>query len=188
MTAARFIRQARHLSALTQRGLAARSGVTQSALAAIESSSHDTKGSTLERLLHAAGCSLVLLPTTARAASDWTDDISREIHSNPSDEGTVFRLLLGLSEDLSSVAPLIRLALCVTPPTLCGDARYDAAVAAIVDYHLTRVGLPLPEWVDAPSRALDNPWVITPFLREGEVPERFLRHGVHLAESELLSV
>jgi hypothetical protein len=56
-------------------------------------------------------------------------------------------------------APL-RVALCVASPPPCGDARYDAALAAISEYHLTNTVSPLPEWVCEPGRSLVQPWVV----------------------------
>lgn len=61
MDAARLLRAARAHAGLTQRDLAARSGVPQPTIAAIESGAQDPRYRTLERLIRAAGQELDLL-------------------------------------------------------------------------------------------------------------------------------
>ncbi|MDA8117231.1 MAG: helix-turn-helix transcriptional regulator [Actinomycetota bacterium] len=188
MTAARVLSEVRRASGLSQRALASRAKITQPALAAIETAEHDTRGSTLERVVAAAGYRLFALPTTAHAAADWAEEIYQELRSARRSEAVAFRALIGLSDDLSSAARDLRVALCVAPPPPCGDTRFDAAVAAVVEYHLERDGLPIPAWVNDATRSLPEPWVATPGLEDGEVPPAFARHGVLLAASELASV
>ena len=50
MTTAQLVREARRGGGLTQRALAEKAGIAQPALAAIESSAHDTRAASLERL------------------------------------------------------------------------------------------------------------------------------------------
>jgi transcriptional regulator with XRE-family HTH domain len=187
MSTAELVRQARRGSGLTQRALAARAGVGQSALADIERSAHDTRGEQLHRLVNAAGYRLTILPTSAGSAADWADFIHQKLRAHSSEE-TTFRALIGLSDDLSSVAKPLRVALCVTPPAPCGDSRLDAAIAAIVEHHLTKDRLPVPGWVREASRIVDDPWIVSPYSDPADVPNAFRRHGVLLAESELASI
>lgn len=62
MDAARILRAARAHAGLTQRALAARAGVPQPSVAAIESGSQDPRFRTLERLVQACGQELDVLP------------------------------------------------------------------------------------------------------------------------------
>ena len=188
MTVARLLRVTRRSRGWTQREFATRADITQSALAAIESSAHDTRGGTLERLVTAAGYGLFTLPTTARSAADWADEIYQGLRSSPRHEGRAFRALIALSDDLGRAEPDLRVALCVAPPPPCGDPRFDAAVAAVVEHHLAPFGLPIPAWVNDPSRTLTAPWSATPGVADDEVPHAFRRHGVLLAASEMASV
>jgi transcriptional regulator with XRE-family HTH domain len=188
MTTAQLVRQARRGRGLTQRALAAMVGISQPSLADIERSAHDTRVSSLDHLVSAAGYRLFLLPTRCSSAASWADAIYEELRSARHSEDVAFRALIGLSDDLTAVQGPLRIALCVARPAPCGDARYDAAIAAIVDYHLTRDKLPCPEWVREPSRVLDEPWVLSPYTDISEVPLVFRRHGVLLAQSELASV
>lgn len=188
MTAAQLVRVARRGSGLSQRALAALAGVRQPALADIERSAHDTRGGQLDRLVEAAGYRLAVLPTTAHSAADWADFIYQQLRSGQEGDAVAFRSLVGLSDDLASVSRALRVALCVAPPAPCGDPRLDAAVAAVVDHHLTRGRLPVPDWVREPTRVLQAPWQVSPYTDLDTVPAAFRRHGVLLAASELESV
>lgn len=187
MSTARLVREGRRGSGLTQRALAGRAGFQQPAVADIERSAHDTTVGSLDRLLGAAGCKLFVLPTLSSAAATWADLIFDELRGqNPSEEAA-FRALIGLSDDLAAAEPALRVALCVSPPGPCGDARFDAAVAAVVEHHLGRDRLPVPSWVRESARYLEEPWAVSPYTDLADVPPAFRRHGVLLAGSELES-
>ena len=188
MTTAQLIRGARRASNLTQQALADRSGTTQPSIADIERSAHDTRVENLERLLAAAGHRIITLPTLARTVAEWGDYIRGELRAEHPSEEVAFRSLVGLSDDLASAHETIRTALCVTSPVDTGDLRFDAAIAAVVDHHLSSANLPVPEWVRLPSRILTDPWRVSRFTDDADVPPAFQRHGVHLAASELASV
>jgi len=188
MTTAQLVREARRGTGLTQRALASKAGITQPALADIERSAHDTRVSSLDRLVGAAGFKLFLLPTSRSAAASWADLIFQELRSERRSDAVAFRALIGLSDDLTGAPGPLRVALCVAAPPPCGDARFDAAIAAIVEYHLASDGLPLPEWLAEPTRTLAAPWAVSPYTEVSEVHKIFRRRGVLLAESELTSV
>jgi transcriptional regulator with XRE-family HTH domain len=188
VTTAQLIRGARRESNLTQQALAERSGATQPSIADIERSAHDTRVENLERLLAAAGHRIIILPTLARTVAEWGDDIRAELCSEHPREDVAFRSLIGLSDDLASAPKTIRTALCVTSPVNTGDVRFDAAIAAVVDHHLSSDRLPVPEWVQGPSKILTDPWRVSRFTDDADVPAAFRRHGVYLAASELVSV
>jgi transcriptional regulator with XRE-family HTH domain len=187
MTTAQLVREARRGRGITQRALALAAGVTQPGLADIERSAHDTRVGSLERLIGAAGYKLFVLPTASSAAATWADLIYEELRSSRHSEEVAFRALIGLSDDLAGSPGPLRVALCVAAPALCGDARFDAAIAALVEYHLRRDDLPLPEWVHEPNRTLSDPWAVSPYTDAAEVPIELQRHGVLLAETELAS-
>jgi hypothetical protein len=60
--AARMLRHARRRAGLTQRGLAARTGVPQETIARIETGRNDPRVTTLDRLLEGCGYGLEHLP------------------------------------------------------------------------------------------------------------------------------
>ncbi len=188
MTTAQLVREARRGGGLTQRALAAKAGITQPSLADIERSAHDTRVASLNHLIGAAGYRLFLLPTTSSSAASWADVIYEELRSARHSEKVAFRALIGLSDELAAAPGPLRVALCVAAPALTGDVRYDAAIAGIVDYHLTKDRLPRPAWVREPSRVLVEVWEVSPYTDISEVPTALRRHGVLLARSELASV
>jgi transcriptional regulator with XRE-family HTH domain len=188
MSTAQLVREVRRGRGFTQRELASRAGITQPALADIERAAHDTRVGALSRLVGAAGYQLFVLPTTAHAAADWADHIYQELRSTRRDEEIAFRALIGLSDDLAAVSEPLRVALCVAPPAPCGDPRYDAGIAAVVEFHLSRSRLPVPNWVRESWRVLREEWVVSPYTDLSEVPPAFRRHGVVLAASELASI
>jgi hypothetical protein len=66
-------------------------------------------------------------------------------------------------------------------------------IAGIVEHHLREARLPLPSWVDEPTRVIDQPWFVddVPGAHDGALrttPAGLLRHGVVLSAAELDSV
>jgi hypothetical protein len=83
--------------------------------------------------------------------------------------------------------------LTIADPGTTGSDRFDALTAGLVEHVLGSRGLPVPEWVNAPSRFLHGTW----FVDDGayarahdalDAPAAFARRGVILAPSELESV
>ena len=122
-------------------------------------------------------------------ASDAADDVKRYLEAG--NEDAAFRVALQLAADLTRADGALRVALCVSPPALTADPRYDALIAGIVDWELSRDSLPLPLWVGEPARTLSEPWDVEPVpaLREAarrRTPEALRRHGVYLDPAELV--
>jgi hypothetical protein len=87
----------------------------------------------------------------------------------------------------------IRVSLCVTEPTTTRDPRFDALLAALTEYWLGKDSLPIPEWIDTPTRFLPEPWDVEPLVAlkaeaRSQTPPAFLRHGIYLAWSEIASL
>lgn len=189
MSASSLLRQTRRARTLTQRALAQLAGVVQPVVADIERGGRDPSVGTLERLLRPTGHRLIAIPTWAASASETADEIRESLRENRPERA--LRLLIALSDGLVEQTPDIRVALCVTPPGLCGDPRFDAAIAAVVDHHLRSHRLPVPAWVSDPSRVLADRWTVDLFADDSvvdETPIAFRRHGVLLALRELESV
>ena len=190
--AAALLQQARLAVGLSARALARQAGAAQARLSEIERGVHDPAVGTIDRALRAAGWQLVVLPTRAPTAGTVALAIRQVIlGGRPSAEERAFRSLLSLSDGLASAEPALRVALAAAPAPPTGDVRFDAAIAAVVDYHLSRSRLPVPGWVRDPSRTLAEPWTPDPYAGAelaAEVPGAFRRHGVLLAQRELESV
>lgn len=186
--AAQLVRTARRGAGLTQRALADRARISGSAVADVERSAHDPGSESLERLLEATGHRLCALPTTSSPAATWADLIFRELRSSRGSHAVAFRALIGLSDELAAASKPLRVALCVAVPAPCGDERYDAAIAGLVEHYLSKDRLPVPDWVGEPRRILAEPWRASPYTDRSEVPKALVRHGVWLAEEDLASV
>lgn len=127
-------------------------------------------------------------PNPGSSVADWANLIAQELRSRRTSQAVAFRALISLSDALTAAPGPLRAALCATAPVPCGDERFDAAIAAIADYHLSNSKLPVPDWVLEPSRVLAAPWLVSRYVDAGSVPEAFRRHGVLMAAAELESI
>ena len=191
--AASLLRQARLGSGLSGRALARLAGTPQSRVSEIERDVHDPSVGTLDKAVRAAGWQLAVIPTRAPTASAVALEVRQAFASTDQATGEerAFRALLSLVDGLRDAAPAVRVALCVAPPALTGDERFDAAIAAVVEHRLTVAALPVPAWVHEPARTLIVPWTPDPYAGPdvaAEAPEAFRRHRVLLAAREFDSV
>jgi transcriptional regulator with XRE-family HTH domain len=187
---AALLRQARLAAGLSQRALAERVGCRQPNVSETESGRHDPLVGTLDRYVRAAGGQLAVLPTTTPTVADAATKVAE--HLAAGSERRAYRTIIGLHDDLVSSDPAIRVALCVGPPPLVGDRRFDALVAAVVEHDLGAAKLPIPQWVSDPSRDAGG-WFVEdlPALHEvirAATPPAFVRHGVWIDGAELESV
>lgn len=186
-----LLRQARSLHHQTQRAVAARSGIAQPTIAAIESGRRDATVNTISRLVDAAGCQLAILPTRAPSVAAVASTIDGELRAGR--EPAAFRHVIQLSDDLHRAEPALAVALCIQPPGPTGSELYDALLAAVVEHRLRAGRLPIPAWVCEPQRTLPHP---TPLIAEAwyrELAERtappaFRNHNVLIPAGELESV
>jgi len=191
--AGRLIRQARRSARLSQQDLADLVGLHQPGIAAIESSGHDTRVERLERILASVQQRIISIPTTSPCAAEVADalfEICRAASTDRVRENKALRVLFGFSDRLAEADPATRVALCVTPAAPCGDPRFDATLAGIVDHHLRRDRLPVPAWVDSRDLVLDEPWAPSRYIDTdtAKIPAAFRRRNVLLAATELASV
>jgi hypothetical protein len=90
--------------------------------------------------------------------------------------------------DHASAPDAIPIALCIARPVDTGGTRFDASTAAVGDYHLSRAGLPVPEWVQSPSKSLTDVWTVWRFTGDADATATFRIHSVNLAATELTVV
>ena len=191
MKAGDLLRTAREAARLSQRAFAARSGVAQPSIAAVEGGSKDATVDRVSHLLADLSFRIAPIPSPRPAAWEVACDLRARLSGG--DEPGAFREIIQFNDDLAASSPDIRVALCVTPPASTGSRVYDALVAAVVDYQLSRDGLPLPSWLDQETRStVDEPWDAEPVpalrakARE-TTPPAFARRGVFVSEDELVS-
>lgn len=188
--AARLVRSARRYCQVSGRRLAQMTGSSQAGLVELERGAKDATAGRLERLLSALGYRLIALPTRAMTAADASEDIRERLERDSED--AAFRVILQLVTDLQAEEPAMRVALCVTPPASVSCRRFDALLAAAVDFCLAVDHLPRPAWLDEEWRTLSEPWDVEPVaalqarsrLRS---PEVFTRHGIYLDPTELVN-
>lgn len=182
------IRKSRGIS---QAELARRSNTFQANISSIENGITDPGLSTIEECLSNLGYSLIAIPTKKPSVAQFTIGVALAL--SDSKEAKAFRLFIQLNDNLKSVTPDICLALCIAPPPLTSDSRYDALIAGLVEFHLSALSLPLPIWINESSRKLKSRWIVDPYeSSEASIlrftPKAFLRHNVLINESELTSI
>jgi len=189
--AADLIRQSRQAKGLTQRDLAARVGLPQSTVAAIEAGRRDPSSTTLARHLRSTGHRLITVATTGGTAAEAAEEIAVALAAG--NESGAFRSLIQLCDDLAAEQGPIRLALTLTAAPLIGDRRYDAFIAAAAEHYLAVEDLPAPSWTSQPERFARPIWFVAGIPGyEADAyrtaPISFVRHGVLVNASELSSV
>ena len=187
MSGMSLLRALRSSLGVTQSALAQRAGIPQPSIARVESGQRDLGVGTLERLAYAGGCSVAVLPTTVPSVATSVIALAESITAG--DEDLAYRIVIQIADDLASVDPAVRVALSCLRPGACGDPRFDAFVAGVVEHRLVEVSAPLPSWLsDVP--VLDEAWVVDPDdvgdALDG-TPPALRRRGVVIGEWELMS-
>lgn len=190
MSIATLSRAARQSREVSQARLAALSGMPASTISFIENGQRVPRVDTLDALLRRTGSRLAISPTTRTTALEAAAEIRR--HLTAGDERQAFRRWLAFNDDLAAETATNRVVLTAYPPAPTGSALYDAALAALVEYRLRKVGAPLPDWVSA-SPALTSPTVFTDSryvtaAELGLIPDEFARRGVLIDLESLGSV
>ena len=187
-TAARLLRQARRACALSQRQLASSAREHQSSIADFERGKHDPGVDRLDALLGRLGYGLSALPTRRRTVADAADAIYQWLRKGDADRA--YRELIQVNDDLTSEHGALRVALAVAPPALVGDSRFDAFIAALVEYRLRSERLPVPEWTSDPERRIAEPWTVDEFAEHDIktiTPRPFRERRIFLDPAELAS-
>ena len=187
MSGTSLLRALRASLGVTQSELGRRAGVPQPSIARVESGRRDLAVGTLDRLARAGECSVALLPTSVPSVATSVIGLTESI--TVGDEDLAYRIVIQIADDLAAVDPAVRVALSCLRPGRCGDSRFDAFVAGVVEHRLTEVSAPLPNWVsDVP--ALDEAWVVDPDdvgdALDG-TPPALRSRGVVIGEWELMS-
>lgn len=191
-----LIREARRAGGLTQVALAKKAGTSQPTLAAYESGRAEPRLETLGRLIEACECEVVLgfIPKVRRGAVPIVE-VANQVTALLADEGqaSAWRRLLDFVDDFRGSPTAGKRWLVGDVPASCGDRRFDAALAALVEFLCTEAGLPYPTWTDEKERFAE-PWWFVSGLRGFEAmalrdsPISFVRHGVFVNEGSFTRV
>jgi hypothetical protein len=123
-------------------------------------------------------------PTIAEVALDVAACLAE------GDEASARRLAFRFVELVDRADEVERRRMVVPIPPATGDRRYDAMLAALVEYVCVRHGIAPPAWVDEPDRFLDEWWFVSGMksLHANAIvhsPVSFKRRGVFLTEGTL---
>ena len=189
----------REQAGLTQLETATRMGTSQPVVARLEAGLRDPRLSTLRRYAEAVGAELQVgarhRPTrsTHLSAARLAERVRAQVHAGQSAAGT-FREIVQFLDDASVVEPSELRLLIRDEPSATGDDRWDALLAAAVEWSAARGHVASPPWVRSPRRKLAAPgWVVTPYRHlhpfvRANTPAEFARHGVYVDTDSLASV
>jgi transcriptional regulator with XRE-family HTH domain len=191
MNASTLLRSARLTSGISQSDLAARSKTSQPDISTIEAGRRTPTVDTLERLLRQTGHRIIAVPGVGPDAIETAERISVALKAGSND--SALRAFLDYSDSLHRAQGVDRVILTVSEPHATGSPIWDAALAALADYWLSKSDLPKPQWIAAPRRTLPVPespqlsaYDLEPDLTE--VPAEFLRRNVLIEQATLESV
>jgi transcriptional regulator with XRE-family HTH domain len=197
-----LLREARRTKGLSQRSLAQRAGVPQSTIAEIEAGRREPTLTLLSKIIESGGLSvdIQLAPlrrnsgiSTARTIAERISGPKHQSLPEPVRQDGALRAVLNLRDALRKASKETFGHLVGSPPSLTGDTRWDAFLAAVVEDEAARKDIPPPRWTNDPQRFQKPFWYLSdnPELHTWEfttAPGAFVRHGVLAAEDELASV
>ncbi len=186
----------REEAGLTQADVAARMATSQPVIARLEAGARDPRLSTLERYARVVGADLELRQATPPVPGSAVR-VSERIHDRLS-LGTepataTFRELIQFLDDAKGLDGGELRAVVRHEPLSTGDRRWDALVAAAVDWLSSARDIDPPRWTGSSRLRLSPPgWVLSPhqrlhaLIREA-TPIEFSRHGVYVDRASLTS-
>ena len=122
--------------------------------------------------------------TIARTALD----VAHELASG--DDPAARRLAFDFVATFDRATPEERPTLVEETPAPCGDSRFDALLAAIVEHVCSRAGLDPPAWVEEAHRFLGTWWFVSGLRTLHatalvDSPISFARRGVFICDGAL---
>ena len=186
-----ILEAARKSRGISQVALARKARTFQANISLIESGNNDPGLSTIEQCLSPLGFRLIAIPTNKPTVAEFALILGQAIQEKKLSK--VFRLIIQLSDNLNEEEPEVCVALCTSPAPTTGDVRYDALLAGVVEYTLSRRRLPIPEWVHEEIRVLPESWVVDKYAKDAAsvvkvTPRAFLKHNVVIDKREFASV
>jgi len=183
------VRTVRRSAGLGVMQCAARAGIAHARVSEYEKGSHDPSLGRMQDLARVAGLRLVAVPVPSATASaaEAADEIY-ELLRGGAPWQRALRVAFQLHDDLTAAPPYVLGALVAAPAPSTDDARFDALIAGLVEWHVEQHRLPVPPWVMEPGRTVTPCWQPDPHTDPADAVETLARHGVILARSELVSV
>jgi transcriptional regulator with XRE-family HTH domain len=189
------VRETRRMRGLTQGALATVAGVPQSTISELESGKRQPSLPLLARIIESAqGPSHLHITARERhSAAGTAERVTASLASGPAGEDSALRAVLDLRDVLGKANGKRLGALSGQAPLLCGNRRFDAFIAGVVEEAFAHRRLDPPGWTQESGRFVRPFWYLSGLeeLRWGEfatAPGALIRHGVLAAERELESV
>lgn len=197
-----LLRELRRQLGLSQRALAQEAGVPQPTIAEIEAARREPTFTLLSKIVESAGFGLKvrLVPLDRSSAVATANKVKNRLVGSegaglPTSvrEDGALRAVLDLKDALRRSDPEQFAALAEFPPSLVGDTRWDAFIAAVVEDEAAAKNVSPPRWTNDPGRFNRPFWYLSENreLHTWEfttAPGAFVRHGVLAAKDELESV
>jgi len=186
----------REQAGLTQSEVAARMGTSQPVIARLEAGGRDPRLSTIERYARTIGADLEVRPSSTaspRTAVRLAERIFGRLASGDEAPTATFREVVQFLDDLDAMDAETARAAVRQEPLSTGDRRWDALIAAAVDWSAAAHGFLAPRWTRSSRRTVPAPgWVVSPHKRLHDLvrkstPNEFARHGVFVDQASLRS-
>ena len=181
------VRSARRSARLGVRQCAELAGVSHPRIAEYENGDHSPSIERLQAVARAAGLRFAPVPGTSATVAEAADFIF-QLERSGAPLRRLLRAVFQLNDDLTAAQVHVLGALVAAPAPLTGDARLDALIAGLVEWHTTRNNLPTPPWVFEPDRTLRGAWTVDTCTDEVDYVDVIARHGVNIGSAELVSV
>jgi transcriptional regulator with XRE-family HTH domain len=189
------IRSTRHIRALTQLALAELAGVPQSTISELESGKRQPSLPLLAQILESAQgpTELRLVARERHSANGTAERVTAALSPGGPGEDAALRAVLDLRDTLLKADPTRLDALTNVSPGLCGDRRFDAFIAGVVEDAYAERRREAPGWTQESSRFVRPFWYLSGvaelhWWEFSTAPGSLLRHGVLAAEAELESL
>jgi len=195
--AAALIKDARARAGLSTRAMAQRAGVTASTVSRVESGLMDPTLGTLQKLMAAVGCELVIYPrrsgsSTSRAAAAPSTPALADLHdawrSTPQGVRPDWTRIRAFLDYLALHPELVAEAI-KAPPRRTRSQLMNALLAGIADKLADDSGVTRPSWTRA-AGALTRRWYSpgTPRMRQKareEAPRQLMARNIAIREDSL---
>ena len=185
------LKRARERNGLTVRALSELGGTSPAAISQIEHGARGVSVERIESLLQKTRSRLLVIPTNALTVSEVSENF-RQLFSEGDYQGA-FRELISYSDSLRKQEPGVLASLTIIEPETSGNDLYDSALAALVEYWLSKKSLPIPHWLEGiqfvlPERTHLTESVYSRIPDDSEIPSAFLKRNVLFPEVALESV
>ena len=186
-----WLKSARLSAGISQSEIARRTSLYQANISEIENGFTNPNMSTVEEYLSALGLKLIPVSRSIPSIQEFALEMGLALTQKKSER--TLRLLI---EFVNQVKKLNRddfIFATTSRPTSTGDERYDALLAATVEYLHVERKLPRPNWVTASRYKLREPWIVDKYATKQDnlgkiTPKQFLDRNILISPTEFVSV